>query len=87
VVSADAAARGHVEGGRLDVFRSYGEQPDEWVLRLAQQVDRVFRGTKPADIPFIHPSRFHFRLNRKTASAMGLALPPDLLMLADRIVG
>jgi putative ABC transport system substrate-binding protein len=73
----------NVERGFL---AGYGELDTEFAKRVAQQLDRIFRGTKPGDIPFIHPSRYHLRLNRRTAAALGLVIPPDVLLMADRVV-
>jgi putative ABC transport system substrate-binding protein len=73
----------HVEAGFL---ASFGEQLGDWGVRLAQQVDRLLRGGKPAELPFIAPSRFHLRVNRRTAVALGLTIPPDVLVMADHVV-
>jgi putative ABC transport system substrate-binding protein len=65
---------------------SYGELDDDLFRRLAQQVDLVLRGKKPAEIPFMEPQRFHLRVNRTTAQALGLPITPELKLLADEIV-
>jgi putative ABC transport system substrate-binding protein len=54
--------------------------------RMQQMVDRILRGANPANIPVEIPSRFEFALNLKTARALGLTLPPSVLLRADRVV-
>jgi putative tryptophan/tyrosine transport system substrate-binding protein len=54
--------------------------------RAASLVDRIFRGTKPADLPFEEPTKYLFVVNLKTAKSIGLELPPNLLALADEVI-
>jgi len=54
--------------------------------RSAVIVDRIFRGAKPADIPIEQPTVFELRVNLKTAKALGLTIPPSLLLRADQII-
>src|SRR5215469_15593457 len=70
------------EGGLM----SYGPDRREIFERSAALVDRIFKGTKPADLPVEQPTRFLFALNLKTANAMGLNVPNTLLALADEVV-
>ena len=70
------------EGGLM----SYGPDRREIFERSAALVDRIFKGTKPADLPVEQPTRFLFVLNLKTAKAMGLNVPNTLLALADEVV-
>jgi putative ABC transport system substrate-binding protein len=65
---------------------SYGPAPGEAAERAADLVDRILRGTKPADLPFEQPTRFTFVINLKTAKALGLNLPQDLLARADEVI-
>ena len=65
---------------------SYGPDLTESFERAAALVARVFEDVKPADLPFEQPTRYPFCLNLKTASSMGLQIPPTLLALADEVI-
>ena len=65
---------------------SYGADFKESFERAALLVDRIFRGAKPADLPFEEPTRYVFVVNLKTAKSIGLELPPNLLALADEVI-
>jgi putative ABC transport system substrate-binding protein len=70
------------EGGLL----SYGvDLVDPW-RRAATYVDRILRGAKPGDLPVQLPTKFEMVVNRKTATALGLAVPPSILVRADTVI-
>ena len=79
IYEADFFAR---EGGLM----SYGADQHESATRAASMVDRIFKGTRPGDIPFEQPTRYLFVINLKTARAMGLEPPMTLLGLADDVI-
>jgi putative ABC transport system substrate-binding protein len=65
---------------------SYGADFKESFERAAFMVDRIFKGAKPADLPFEQPTRYLFVLNLKAAKSISLEIPPALLALADDVV-
>ena len=65
---------------------SYGPDQNQSFERVAALVDRIFKGAKPADLPFEEPTLFRFALNLKTARSIGLTVPPTLLVQADDVV-
>jgi putative ABC transport system substrate-binding protein len=65
---------------------SYGADFKESFERTASMVDRIFKGAKPADLPFEEPTRYLFVVNLKTAKSIGLELPPTVLALADEVI-
>ena len=72
-----------VEAGGL---MSYGPNYREMFGRVADFVDKILKGTKPADIPFEQPTKLEFVINLRTAKQIGVTIPPEVLMWADRVI-
>ena len=70
------------DGGLL----SYGVDTVDILRRAATYVDRILRGAKPGDLPVQFPTKFEMVVNRKTAKALGLAVPPSILLRADEVI-
>ena len=70
------------EGGLL----SYGNDPVDTFRPAATYVDRILRGAKPSELPVQLPTKFEMVVNRKTASALGLAVPLSILLRADEVI-
>jgi hypothetical protein len=65
---------------------SYAADNADLYRRGAIYVDKILRGARPADLPVEQPTKFAMVLNRKTAKALGLTLPPALLLQADQVI-
>ena len=65
---------------------SYSDDSLDRARRVANYVDRILQGTKPADLPVEQPKKFEFIINLKAAKQIGLTIPPNVLARADRVI-
>ena len=76
---------------RLQTYRAqlgsrYGPNYPDMFRRVAGHVDRILRGTKPAELPVQFPTKFEMVVNLKTAKALGLTVPQSILLSADEVI-
>ena len=76
-------SRGYIDAGGL---MQYWAHQGDLAGRVANYVDRILKGAKPGDLAIEQPTRFELVINLKTAKALGLAIPPSLLLRADEVV-
>src|SRR6185436_3223716 len=79
IYEADSLVR---DGGLM----SYGADQKESFSRAGDLVSRIFKGMRPSDLPFEQPTRYLFVINLKTAKAMNLEMPANLVALADEVI-
>ena len=77
---------GAVEYAESGGLMGYGQNILDNFRRAATFVDKILKGAKPGDLPFEQPMRLQLVINRKTANAIGLAIPQELLLRADRVI-
>ena len=65
---------------------SYGVDQGGLFPRAASYVNRILRGEKPGDLPVQFPTKFEMAVNLKTAKALGLAVPPSIMLRADEVI-
>jgi putative ABC transport system substrate-binding protein len=65
---------------------SYGPNVDHLFKQATSYIDRILKGAKPGDLPIERPTHFYTAVNLSTAKALGLTIPPSLVLSADRIV-
>ena len=76
----------HPQAARDGALIAYGPDYVDLNRRAASYVERILKGTKPADLPVQQPTKFDLVINLKTAKALGLTVPPKLLLTADQVI-
>ena len=74
------------ESSETGGLMSYATYADDTWLRGAAYVDRILKGARPSDLPIEQPTRFELVVNLKAARALGIAIPQNFLLRADRVI-
>ncbi len=65
---------------------SYGPSPEDGFRRAALYIDRILKGAKPTDLPAEQPTRYYLAVNLKVAKALGIPIPPSIMLRADQVI-
>jgi putative tryptophan/tyrosine transport system substrate-binding protein len=70
----------------LSVATHYGPSVDDGYREAGRYIDRILKGARPTDLPAIQPTRYYLAVNLKTATSLGLTMPPSLLLRTDELI-